>query len=59
MKLKKLNFEIFDLVYALENAAEFLETEQWPEDDGGKQHAANDYAAKLIRKLAEKYGNKL
>jgi hypothetical protein len=43
-----------DLAYAMENAAEFLETEEWPEDDGGAQCAANREAAKRIRAMAKR-----
>jgi len=43
-----------DLVYALENAAEFLENEEWPEDDGGVQVAANKEGAKRIRAMTER-----
>jgi hypothetical protein len=43
-----------DLAYALENAAEFLEMEEWPEDDGGAQCAANREAAKRIRAMAKR-----
>ena len=35
------NFKRADLAYALDNAAEFLENEEWPERDGGAQIAAN------------------
>lgn len=53
------DFEPFDLVYALENAAEFLENEQWPEPkDAAKQHAANKEAARRIRTMAKLYGDK-
>jgi hypothetical protein len=47
-------FSHYDLIYALDNAAEFLENEQWPEDDGGAQEAANREAAKMIRAAANK-----
>lgn len=52
------DFEPFDLVYALENAAEFLDNEEWPDDDGGKQEAANREAARRIRAMATRYANK-
>jgi hypothetical protein len=45
-------FKLADLAYALDNAAEFLEHEEWPERDGGQQVAANKEAAKRIRKMA-------
>jgi len=51
-------FKPFDLIYALGNAAEFLENEEWPEDDGGAQEAANREAAKRIRRMAQRYGKK-
>lgn len=52
-------FEPFDLVYALENAAEFLENEEWPElADAAKQCAANKEAARRIRAMAKRYGDK-
>ena len=46
------NFKRADLAYALDNAAEFLENEEWPERDGGAQIAANREAAKRIRRMA-------
>ena len=42
-----------DLCYALECAAEFLDCEEWPENDGGKQQAAYKEAAKIIRKISK------
>ena len=48
------NFKLIDLAYALDNAAEFLENEEWPERDGGQQLAANKEAAKRIRKMAKR-----
>lgn len=54
-----LGFEPFDLVYALENAAEFLENEEWPDPaDAAKQCAANKEAARRIRAIAKRYGDK-
>lgn len=50
----KAKFEPFDLIYALQNAAEFLELEEWPDDDNGAQEAANREAAKRIRKMAKR-----
>ncbi len=42
-------FEPFDMVYALDNAAEFLEMEEWPDKDTKlAQEAANKAAAKRI-----------
>jgi hypothetical protein len=43
-----------DLAYALNLAAEFLEMEEWPDYDGGKQETAYREAAKRIRRLADK-----
>ena len=43
-----------DLRYALELAADFLEMEEWPEDDGGYQVAAYREAAKRIRRMAKR-----
>lgn len=41
-----------DLAFALDSAAEFLELEEWPEDDGGAQVAAYKEAARRIRRMA-------
>lgn len=41
-----------DLAYAFECAAEFLEAEEWPEDDGGAQVAAYREAADRVRRMA-------
>ena len=56
-KLLKVATAVFtsdDLLYAMENAAEFLDNEEWPHDDGtdreGSQCAANAEAAKRIRR---------
>ena len=43
-----------DLHWALEYAADMLDTEEWPEDDGGKQVAAYREAAKRIRRMAKR-----
>ena len=43
-------WSIYNFIFALKNAAEFLENEQWPDVDGGVQAAANMEAAKRIRK---------
>lgn len=43
-----------DLAYAFECAADFLEAEEWPEDDGGAQVAAYREAAKRVRRMAER-----
>ena len=42
------------LAFALECAADFLDQEEWPEDDGGAQMAANREAAKRIRRMARR-----
>ena len=42
------------LAFALECAADFLEQEEWPEDDGGEQMAANREAARRIRRMAQR-----
>lgn len=53
-------FEPNDLIYALENAAEFLENEEWPEPEtAAAQHAANAEGAKRIRRMAKRLSNKL
>ena len=41
-----------DIAYAYECAADFLEAEEWPEDDGGAQVAAYREVAKRLRRLA-------
>jgi len=41
-----------DLAYAYECAADFLEMEEWPDDDGGAQVAAYREAARRIRRMA-------
>jgi len=43
-----------DLAYAYECAADFLEMEEWPEDDGGAQVAAYREAARRIRRMASR-----
>lgn len=43
-----------DLAYAFECAADFLEQEEWPEDDGGAQVAAYREAAKRIRRMTDR-----
>jgi hypothetical protein len=47
-----------DLAYAFECAANFLDAEEWPENDGGVQVAAYREAAKRIRRQAERYYKK-
>ena len=43
-----------DLAFAFNSAADFLEMEEWPEDDGGRQVAAYKEAARRIRRMAER-----
>lgn len=43
-----------DLAYTLQMAAEFLENEEWPENDGGAQVAAYKEAAKRIRRMEKR-----
>ena len=52
--LVRADFDNGDLAYALDNAAEFLENEEWPDDDGGVQEAANKEAAKRIRRMSKR-----
>lgn len=54
MGKKKPKFTADDLEFALENAAAFLEAEEWPESDGGAQEAANKEAAKRIRAMVKR-----
>lgn len=52
-------FTTFDYCYALDNAAEFLENEEWPEPSERKaQEAANRAAAKAIRKMSARFYRK-
>lgn len=52
-------FEPYDLIYALEQAAEFLENEEWPDPDGkAAQEAANKEGARRIRRMAERLSKK-
>lgn len=41
-----------DLLYAYECAADFLDAEEWPEDDGGRQVAAYREVARRLRATA-------
>ena len=41
-----------DIAYAYDCAADFLEAEEWPEDDGGAQVAAYREVAKRLRRAA-------
>lgn len=43
-----------DLSFALEQAAGFLEQEEWPEEDGGAQVAANLEGARRIRAMVKR-----
>lgn len=43
-----------DIAYAYECAADFLEAEEWPEDDGGAQVAAYREVAKRLRRAARR-----
>lgn len=57
--MKKPKFQPYDLIYALEQAADFLRSEEWPEPaDRDAQHAANREAAKRIEKMASRYARK-
>lgn len=55
---RKAKIDPDDLAYAFECAADFLEAEEWPEDDGGKQVAAYREAAKRVRRQADHYRRK-
>ena len=48
-----------DLVFAYECAADFLEAEEWPEDDGGAQVAAYREVAKRLRRAAARAAKSL
>jgi hypothetical protein len=50
---KRAKFTADDLAYAYECAADFLEAEEWTEDDGGAQVAAFREAERRIRNRAE------
>lgn len=57
--MKEKKFTIDDYCYALENAAEFLENEEWPEpNERVAQEAANRAAAKSIRKMSVRFYRK-
>lgn len=49
----KLAYDENDLLYALENAVEFLRAEEFPHDNG-EQEAANEEAARLIDKMIKR-----
>lgn len=54
--MKKVKYQPYEYVYALEQAAEFLEREEWPDPEyKEKQQAANRKAAEAIRKMADNY----
>lgn len=48
-------FTYNDLCHALEEAADFLDLQEWPGDDNGAQNAANREGAARIRKMAARY----
>lgn len=48
-----------DLAYAYECAADFLDAEEWPEDDGGAQVAAYREVAKRLRRAAARAAKSL
>lgn len=54
LRKARVDFDNSDLAYALDNAAEFLEKEEWPENDGGVQQKANLEAAKRIRRVSKR-----
>lgn len=47
-----------DLCWALDNAAEFLENEAFPHDDG-EQEAANKDGARRIRRMVKRLEKRL
>lgn len=52
-------FEPNDYIYALDQAAEFLENEEWPDaETKAAQEAANKAAAKRVRAMANRYAAK-
>lgn len=48
-----------DLMYAYEQAADFLDAEEWPEDDGGAQVAAYREVAKRLRRTVARMNSTL
>lgn len=48
-----------DLMYAYEQAADFLDAEEWPEDDGGAQVAAYREVAKRLRRVSARMNTNL
>jgi hypothetical protein len=54
-KDRKTDWTIYDLCYALDNAAEFLELEEWPDPkDKTRQEAANREGARRIRRMSKR-----
>lgn len=49
---------ISDLLFSLEQAAEFLDMEEWPGEDAEAQMAANQEAALRIRRMANRLAAK-
>jgi len=49
-RTKDVRFDSEDILYALGNAAEFLESSEFPDGTGG-QEAANRKAAQIIRRV--------
>lgn len=48
-----------DLMYAYEQAADFLDAEECPEDDGGAQVAAYREVAKRLRRVSARMNTNL
>ena len=55
-KTEKPKWVLDDLIFALENSAEFLEMEEFP--DNGEQELANKEGAKRIRAMANRLNKK-
>lgn len=53
---KNLKWTLDDLIFALDNAAEFLENEEFP--DNGEQELANKEGARPIRAMANRLNKK-
>ena len=51
-------YTLMDLCWALDNAAEFLENEAFPHDDG-EQEAANKDGARRIRRMVKRLEKRL
>jgi hypothetical protein len=56
--VKNVKFSNEDLIYAFTMAADFLDMEEWPEDDGGATVAAYKEASKRIRKIVKRLTEK-